>query len=238
MNTKRSKQLLLSIGAVLVLAALLLLGYFWIYQTPFRGANYAIAKALSLPIGKVGNSFVTAKAVELQEEPGSLSQKFTAYANIKRLYVLAESYGIQNIQDPHNTLAVWWTGNEKLNPRYSTIKGFEQQVAQGVSLSELASKYSEDEITKQLEGDAGFIDLSQSLPEFRRAVEPLGKSDFVTVAMPYGLELVQVEDVLTTDEGSTLYRIRHLTLKNTSAFETWLEQELSRIPAKLYVRVN
>jgi hypothetical protein len=241
------KVLWYSLGAVGGVAVVVCLFLLWLYTGTFTSAKFTVFKALPLPIGKVAGKYVTISDlqsdVQVSNElgadivrPGYLRERS---ADIKIQY-LVKQYNAAQVQfrdrdlSSRAALMLWWTGNEKLNPRYAQIKSLENQLGRGAKFADLASKFSEDAATKQFGGDAGYVNILEALPEFRAAVSPLRAGDYAIVPTRYGLELVLVEDIIEGDSGKVKMRIRHIMLES-KGFDAWLERELDKISVQFYI---
>lgn len=231
-------------GGIVVLLALFVA---WLYTGSFTAAKFSVFETLNLPLGKVGGDYLTVRELKNQSQtpnelgadiirPGYLEANTQ---NIKIKYLVSKYDAARGmVKDPDvspaTVLAIWWAGNQKLNPRYVQMQTIETRLGKDENFKDLAVTYSEDDATKHLGGDAGYIDLSQALPEFRAAVTPMNKGDYKTVPTRYGLELVRVEDIIKNESGNTLTRIRHITLENKE-YQSWLEAELAQVSVTVYV---
>lgn len=92
-------------------------------------------------------------------------------------------------------LTVWFYGQRTLNvAAYQQADDILAKLNSGGKFGDLAKTYSQDQASKVLGGDEGFLDLGQILPEVQNAflAAPLGQTKIV--ATRFGVEIIRLVD--------------------------------------------
>lgn len=246
-NTHQKKYVAITLSGIGLCALLCVVLLLWVYMLPLSPRSFAVASALHMPVGKVGSDFVSVSDLQkVSSIPKALTNTtvgvyFTAYTNTQKFSGLLEKYSVTKVVssahdlDPETTLKVWWVGNSKLNPRYALAQRLENDMAQGISVTDLASQYSDDDATKLFGGDAGFVDPAAVVPEFRAGLAALRKDSFAIIPTRNGLEVVHVVDAIQNSEKRTVYHIQHIFLQE-QGFNTWLRGQQDSVSAELYIK--
>ncbi len=100
--------------------------------------------------------------------------------------------------------------------------------AGGVTFEDLARQYSED-VTASSDGDLGFVQKGDLVPEFEDAMLKLKEGETSGIVQTrYGFHIIKlVKIVPATDTKPEQYSVKHILLKAKS-LDTWLQEELAR----------
>ncbi len=121
-----------------------------------------------------------------------------------------------------DNLAAWFSSQENLNPQqYAKVRDLQQQIDAGADFADLAKNNTEDDAGKLTEGDMGFVDMAQALPEFQAGLADARDGDVVLVPSRYGLHLVKVlERDNNGENGGLRLHIRQIFIKPAD-FQAW-----------------
>lgn len=124
-----------------------------------------------------------------------------------------------------NKLLIWYNSQSELNKEaYALINKLKDQITQGGSFENLAIKYNQDERSKLTQGDLGYLEIVNLLPEFQEPLQAAKLGDILIVPGRYGLHLFKIEG--KDNNGSTGGRIhlREIFLQS-AGFEVWLADD-------------
>lgn len=129
-------------------------------------------------------------------------------------------------------LSLWFNSQESLNTEtYITARDLLNQLDNGTSFDEIATKYNDDSASQAFAGDSGFVAYNDLLPEFQTAVKDLAINDNRIVPSRYGVHVLRV-NAITEGEGGAhedrSYNIQQIFL-SPNDFNTWLLDETSKI---------
>jgi hypothetical protein len=120
-------------------------------------------------------------------------------------------------------LAVWYNGQKQFNEDgYKKMDSIQQAITQGQKFEDLAKIYSEDESSKNLEGDMGDVDLKTILPELSSPIATMKTGDIQRIPTRYGLHLIKVDS--KNDQTGT-YHIKQIFIKTGADFQNWYDQQ-------------
>ncbi len=135
-------------------------------------------------------------------------------------------------------LNLWFNRQQMLNDQaYKKVASLQQSLQAGTSFETLANQQSEDTASKQLEGDLGFLDIQELLPEFKEQLDGTSDGEVKLISSRYGLHLVKVagHDNGGMDGGTRLH-IKQIFVK-TSDFSKWFEQQRQNYKTHIFVKI-
>lgn len=123
-------------------------------------------------------------------------------------------------------LAAWYYGQRGLNPgAYQTADNIISSLQAGAKFADLAKAYSQDDQTKSLGGDLGFIKLDETLLEVENVLKDAQSGQTKVMPTRYGLQIVYIENIdYSGGDDALKFHIRQIFL-NGGDFENWYEQE-------------
>jgi parvulin-like peptidyl-prolyl isomerase len=156
-------------------------------------------------------------------------------------YGLTENEFKQQVLKPDlltTKLLVWYNSQRNLNKAlYDKIDSIQGQLASGVSFETLAAENSQDDQTKGLEGDLGFVETGKLLPEFKNDLAGLKLSETKVVASRYGVHLFKVEEVDNSGEnGAARIHLKQIFLEPTG-FEEWFRGETGKYSIRKFIKI-
>ena len=132
-------------------------------------------------------------------------------------------------------LRIWYAQQPSLEPLLaSRAQEIEQRIQKGETLESLAKAFSEDSATKWFSGDAGYVDISGAVPEYKKVVESLPLHKIARVYTRFGLHIVQVTGEVQ-DHGKKMLHIQEIVLRPTN-FDSWLSTQEDLVPVVWYVK--
>ena|SRR3989338_3063246 len=238
------KILLISLVPVVVIGGLVLL----LYALPVNGASLAALRTLHLPVGKVDKFMVSIQNIEQALTPGiavtadNLEAQFKQYAHVAASNKLIRTYAIPvpnskiDEQEKRSLVNAWWNGQEKLNTSgWKKVRTVEALLARGTDFALTAQTHSEDPATKIFGGDAGFVDESSMLPEYKGALVQLKRGDSSVIASRHGLHIVRLLNSAKDATGKTRYHIQEIFI-SSQGFEEWYNHQIRDVHTSLYVK--
>lgn len=171
---------------------------------------------------------------ELQSEYANFESQFNAQNSqplavaLSGFSLSAEEFQEQILQPQILTakLTIWHNQQPTLNPEaYQKINQIQRELAAGKTFESLAAAYTEDTRGKQVEGDTGFVESSELLPEIRAGLQNAKEGEVKLIASRYGLHLVKLEEKANSPlpNGSRLH-LRQIFI-NPENFNDWFVQE-------------
>ncbi len=133
-------------------------------------------------------------------------------------------------------LKLWFNGQRSLNPaQYALADAIKLQLNKDSSSSTFASlvaQYSQDNSTKPLDGNLGFVENNQLWPEFQAAVESAAAGSLVTVPGRDGLYIFRIQAKDNNGQNnSPRTELQEIYLK-TADFNSWYNNEIKNIKIK------
>lgn len=135
-------------------------------------------------------------------------------------------------------LAVWFNEQRDLNqPAYKIIDEAQSQLNEGKNLESLAKQYSQDEASSQLEGDVGFVEESQLLPEFQKALDGIDDGKTALVVSRFGLHMlkVQARDNNGTN-GTNRVHLKQIFVKAEDP-TNWYNSQVDKIKTRTLIKI-
>lgn len=127
-------------------------------------------------------------------------------------------------------VTAWFYGQRALNNQaYTQADQIVNQFNNGASFAELAQNFSQDQSTKNLGGDLGFVEPDKILPEVANALNNAAAGQIKIIPTRYGIELVFVEDKDNHGpNGGLRLHLRQIFLAGGD-FNAWYQQETQNL---------
>lgn len=187
------------------------------------------AKALGISISEADVNDQYNRLVE-QLAGGNLEEFETA---IRENYKLEPENFRNEVIRPElmqSKMQAWYNDQRELNTE--TFKKTEEilnKLKNNELFGELAKTYSDDEGTKNLEGDAGTLAITDMLPEFQEKLKDAKVGDIVQVSSRYGQHIIKiVERDDSGGEGQLKMRLQQIYVKQ-DGFAAWYGEQIKRI---------
>ncbi len=135
-------------------------------------------------------------------------------------------------------LAVWFGNQRNLNETaYKTMDEVQKQINEGKSLESLASQYSQDQASSQMEGDVGFVEENQLLPEFQKGLDSIAEGKVGLVVSRFGLHMLKVvgKDNQGTN-GASRVHLKQIFIK-TEDPTAWYNSESDKIKVRQLIKL-
>lgn len=134
----------------------------------------------------------------------------------------------------YTNVRVWYNGERSLNKDvYSLADSIKQQLsatsATSSLFSDLAARYSQDEATKNMGGDLGFVNIGSLWPEFQSVFDSMSVGDARIVP---GRDGVYIFQIMAKDNNGPNNSLRAETREiylQTSGFQEWYANETKNI---------
>lgn len=148
----------------------------------------------------------------------------------KDFSTLLNSYGISQAAyknevikpaEMATNLEIWYNSHRGLNQTtYEQADNLVQRIQGGENMGALATVFSQDDAGKGTEGDLGFVNVSEILPELRQPVESMKLGDVKIIASRYGIHIMRLEE-----KNDNKNQLRQIFLKN-SDFQSWYNGQI------------
>lgn len=126
-----------------------------------------------------------------------------------------------------NSMKIWFAGQRDLNSKtYALADELILKIGKGQSMGELSRIHSADETEKASQGDLGFLEITELLPEIRESVSSMQPGDVKTIPSRLGIHIIKLE----TKVENKLH-LREIFL-NTENYSTWQTAELNKLKIK------
>lgn len=127
-------------------------------------------------------------------------------------------------------LTLWYSKNEELNKEaYNKAKDLKSKLDSGQNFDEVATKYTQDEGSKDFAGDSDMIPFDDLLPEFREQLADVKVGDIKLTASRYGLHIIKVlEQNNDGENGAKQIHLQQIFVKQTG-FAEWLQSETDNL---------
>jgi hypothetical protein len=123
----------------------------------------------------------------------------------------------------YTNLVVWFNSKQDLHSEiYKELDEIKQKMSNGESFESLAKQYSDDETSKDLEGDMGKVEISQVIPEISKQVSGMQQGEIKVVPSRYGVHYIKLEG---KDDASKEYHLKQIFLEPTANFRDWYEEQ-------------
>ena len=121
-----------------------------------------------------------------------------------------------------NKLAIWWQEANRPNSAANRVNEAERKLLEGLTFREVARLYSDDEQSRYIGGDLGFLALEELPPWFRDAITSLKLGDMSRiVAGPEGYYLFQAA---ARDSVKDEIQVKQIFIRNDGFEEFLVEQ--------------
>ncbi len=163
-------------------------------------------------------------------------------AAVKENYKLSLDEFKQEVIRPdllQTKLQTWFNNQRDLNGEaYGTADEIKQKLNSGENFGQLAKQYSDDETSKNLEGDAGTISISDMLPEFQAVLRDAKSGDVQQITSRYGQHIVKVID-RDDSEGADKAKlhVQQIFLQQ-DGFTEWYDAEVAKLKIYRFIDVT
>jgi hypothetical protein len=133
-------------------------------------------------------------------------------------------------------LKVWFYNQRNLNqPAYQTADGLLEKLNNGGDFAYLAKNFSQEPTSQALNGDMGYVKISDLLPELSESVDGMAVGQTKIVASRYGLHVIKLLEKNNNNPQNTAQF--HLTqiFVQAADFEQWLGSETKNIKVKILI---
>jgi hypothetical protein len=127
-------------------------------------------------------------------------------------------------------MQIWFNEQKDLNTDiFKKTDEIQSKLSNGEAFGELAKQYSDDEGTKNLEGDAGTIAISDMLPEFQEVLKTAKTGDVKQATSRYGQHIIKVidRDVSEGEDNAKLH-VQQIFIKQ-DGFAKWYDEQIKTI---------
>lgn len=126
-------------------------------------------------------------------------------------------------------LQSWFNSQADLNKEvYAKADEIMQKINSGSDFGELAKTYSDDESSKDLQGDAGTILIEDMLPEFQVALKDAKTGDIKQITSRYGQHIVKVTERDSSEgEDKVKLHLQQIFLEQTG-FTDWYTDAITK----------
>jgi len=157
--------------------------------------------------------------------------------NLQKEYHLSANDFKNSVLAPLYTeiaLRSWYAQSQNLQKtNHDLMESLQTKAQNGENFEDLAKTYSQDEATKQLGGNLGFIPETKLLPELALALSKAEKGNIILAGSRTGLHLIQINNI-NDDAGTRTYDARQIFLK-TTGFNDWINQEQQKIRQHIFI---
>lgn len=133
-------------------------------------------------------------------------------------------------QNKRTSLQIWYNNQQQFNPEaFQKIERLQKLLADGISFEELAADNSQELLSKTFNGDLGYLEAKDLLPEILQAADSMKIGEVKQVVSREGLHLIKLEgrDNLGQDNGQRIH-LKQIYVSE-SGFENWLNAEINKI---------
>lgn len=125
-------------------------------------------------------------------------------------------------------LKIWWYREDNSSEPYNTAKSTHQQIADGAKFEDLAELRSDDEETKYIGGDLGFLAIADLQPWLSHAISGLRVGEVTDIIpAPDGYYILKLAG--TSQEGEVAkIRVKQIYIKSES-YEDFFESEKRKL---------
>ena len=124
-------------------------------------------------------------------------------------------------------LQIWFNSKTALNQKqYELAKTLAEKINSGEDMGLLARQYSQDDTEKATQGDLGFVEITEVLPEMREALSAMPEGKPQIVASRLGLHIIRLEGRMDNK-----MHLREIFLAPEN-FSKWVEQERGKLNVK------
>lgn len=228
---KKSYKILIYVVSSLVGLAILMV--LWLYLLPLTGSSWQVLSALHAPVGSVNGNTVFASDASLSGK-GTISERiFNLQNELKLQSLVAQGLALEEAGSVDQVRFTWVSSPSLSSSLHAESQRVADEIASGLSFSEAARRFSKDPGTRVFGGDAGYVLLSDLVPEYADQIKTLQTGQVVQIPSRYGLHVVVVDEILETDSG-TRYKLKDIYLA-PEGFDSWLKNQLDSIEVNWWV---
>jgi parvulin-like peptidyl-prolyl isomerase len=128
-------------------------------------------------------------------------------------------------------IKIWHVSQQALNKDlYARAESLGQKIKSGENMGALATTFSQDETSKSVFGDLGFVDTSEVLPELREPLSSIKVGEVEIIPSRFGLHIIRLEG----KNGNQMH-LRQIFLEDSN-FDNWYSTQTQNI--KVYKLLN
>ncbi len=192
--------------------------------------NTLIQEAKINQIARANGVFVGSKEIDdtyKEQESKSDLENDKSFDELLKIYHFDKHTYKNAVIKPElllNALKIWFNSQKELNKiLYEQANKVSQKISNGEDFKLLAKNYSQEEVEKSIEGDLGYLDISEILPELREQVSTIQTGEYKVIPSRFGLHIIKLEE----KSGNKIH-LRQIFLNGTS-FENWYLIESKKI---------
>lgn len=126
-----------------------------------------------------------------------------------------------------NSLRTWFSGQRDLNTKtYTLADELVAKITKVEDMGGLSRTYSADETEKASQGDLGFLEITELLPEIRETVSSMQLGDVKIIPSRVGVHIIRLEAKIENQ-----LHLREIFL-NTENYSAWQIAELNKFKIK------
>lgn len=188
---------------------------------------------------QAGKLNITVTQAEIDEQYQRLVQQLAAGNETEFEALVKDSYKITKVEFKSDIIKpellqgkiqVWYNNQKDLNSAlYQRLSDAKQKLDQGQEFGQVAKVYSDDEESKDLDGDAGTVSYTELLPEFQEGLKDPKAGEIRTLISRHGLHLIKIIDI-DVSEGTDKPKL-HLAqiFFKQNDFGQWYTKQLENI---------
>ncbi len=180
-----------------------------------------------------------AKKFDVNVPKSELEKAKSENQNMEKLGITTEFFNNEVLYGNmlSTKLQIWYNSQREYHQtEYLQLESYLQKIKSGESFGLLASSYSQDEGTKMLGGDAGYVKPSDLLEEIQNQIVNMQPGEVKIVPSRLGLHLIKLADKNTSQNDTEKWRLYQIFI-NLAGFESWLKTEASKIHVRQFIRL-
>ncbi len=136
-------------------------------------------------------------------------------------------------------LQSWFNSQRDLSPEiFTKTDEVMKKISSGENFGTLAKTYSDDETSKDLEGDAGTILIADMLPEFQVALKDAKSGDVKQITSRYGQHIVKVTDRdVSEGEDKAKLHLQQIFVEQTG-FTAWYNDAVAKFKVQYLIKFD
>jgi parvulin-like peptidyl-prolyl isomerase len=176
---------------------------------------------------------VTQKQIDAEYQKRASSADLQGHENFD---ALLSYYGLNNsnfksqiIKPSLLTIAmqIWFNSQASLNQKeYNLANSLVQRIQKGEDMAQLAKQYTQDPTGQSVEGDLGFVQVTELLPELQETVDGMTTGSVKIIPSKFGLHIVKLEQKI-----GNLYHLREIFL-TTESYNNWFASQAKNFNIK------
>ncbi|MCL5666689.1 MAG: peptidylprolyl isomerase [Patescibacteria group bacterium] len=176
---------------------------------------------------------------EFQAEQGLQAQNSQNGGQFLSGYGISEADYKRYITKPQLTFAnlqAWFNSQRPLNEAsYRLADAMLADIRSGQDMGLLAENFSEDPQSKIMQGDLGFMQMDEIIPEMRQGIDALGAGEAEIISSRNGIHVIKLEGKDNNgQQGSVRYHLRQIFIKPAN-FQDWYGKETQNYKVTLLI---